>query len=135
MNKVAKLIEVSLMVRVIVDENATEEQIIAASYDKFQDKLDNRELGDNLVSIENDTECPFGTFDTDNQEDDGITNKMLNNAQHYLSAETDEELREMVKKIMNHEEGSDMIDYLDGVVVWEKVELSFTCDAFIDQIS
>jgi hypothetical protein len=134
MNKVAKLIEVSLMVRVIVDENATEEQIIAASYDKFQDKLDNRELGDNLVSIEDDTECPFGSFDTDNQEDDGITNSMIKEAKHYLS-DGEISTREMIKRIMEYEDGGQFIDYVDGVVVWEKTEYSFTCDAFIDQIS
>jgi hypothetical protein len=134
MNKVAKLIEVSLMVRVIVDENATEEQIIAASYDKFQDKLDNRELGDNLVSIEDDTECPFGSFDSDN-ENDVITNSMVKNAKHYLFAHSDEEIREMVRKIYEYEDENEIIDYIDGVDVWEKVQFSFTCEQFINQIS
>ncbi len=63
MAKVAKLVEVNFLTRVIVDEDATEDQIIAASYKGFQDKLDNREVGDNLSSIENDEECPYGTFD------------------------------------------------------------------------
>lgn len=65
MAKKAKLVEFSLMVRVIVDENATEDEIIAASYPKVQDKIDSRELGDNLVSNEPDEECPFGTFESD----------------------------------------------------------------------
>lgn len=56
------------MTRVIVDENATDDQIIAAAYPKIQDKIDNRELGDNLESIEDDEECPFGTFDDDGDE-------------------------------------------------------------------
>lgn len=59
MGKVAKLVEFSLMVRVVVDENATEDEIIAASYPKVQDKIDNRELGDNLASIEADEEMPY----------------------------------------------------------------------------
>ncbi|MEK6829790.1 MAG: hypothetical protein AABY15_06750 [Nanoarchaeota archaeon] len=58
--KKAMLVEFSLMVRVIVDENATDEQIIEASYPKIHDKINNRELGDNCVSIENDEEVPFG---------------------------------------------------------------------------
>jgi hypothetical protein len=65
MRKVARLVEFSLMTRVIVDENATEDQIIEASYKGIQDKINNRELGDNLVENELDEECPFGTFDTD----------------------------------------------------------------------
>jgi hypothetical protein len=63
--KVAKLVMVSLMTRVIVDENATDDEIIAASYQGFQDKLDNRELGDNLEEIRDDDECPCGTFKSD----------------------------------------------------------------------
>lgn len=30
--------------------------------------------------------------------------------------------------------GSVMIDYVDRVIVWEKVEHSFTCDAFLEYI-
>ncbi len=63
--KVAKLVMFSLMTRVLVDENATDDEIIAASYAGIQDKIDNRELGDNLESIEDDEECPCGTFDSD----------------------------------------------------------------------
>lgn len=65
MAKVAKLVCVSLMTRVIVDEDATQDEIINASYKGFQAKIDNRELGDNLESVEDDAECPFGTFDDD----------------------------------------------------------------------
>jgi hypothetical protein len=60
MTKVAKLVEVSLLVRIIIDENATEDQIAEATYPKLQDKLNNREVGDNIVSVEDDTEVPFG---------------------------------------------------------------------------
>jgi hypothetical protein len=68
MAKVAKLVMVSLMTRVIVDENATEDQIIAASYKGFQAKIDNRELGDNLESIEDDEELPYGEAPEDQNE-------------------------------------------------------------------
>ena len=64
--KVARLVEFSLLTRVIVEENATEDQIIKASYKGIKAKIDNRELGDNLVENDLDDECPFGTFDTDN---------------------------------------------------------------------
>lgn len=59
MTKIAKLVEVSLMVRILVDIDATEEQIIEATYPKLQARLDNREVGENIASIEDDTECPY----------------------------------------------------------------------------
>lgn len=65
MKKVARLVEFSLRTRVIVDENATDDEIIRASYKGIQDKITNEELGDNLVEAELDEECPFGTFDVD----------------------------------------------------------------------
>ena len=67
MKKVARLVEFSLMTRVVVDENATQDEIIKASYKGIQAKIDNEELGDNLVENELDEECPFGTFDTDQE--------------------------------------------------------------------
>lgn len=65
MAKVAKLVCFSLMTRVIVDENATEDEIIAACYPKIQDKIDNRELEDNIESIEDDEEVPCGDVFSD----------------------------------------------------------------------
>ncbi len=59
MAKIAKLVEVSFVTRVIVDENATDEQIIEASYKGFQAKLDGREVGENIASIDDDTESPY----------------------------------------------------------------------------
>lgn len=60
MAKVAKLVEFSLMVRVIVDENATEDEIIEKAYPKVQEKINNRELGDNMTFLNNDSDMPFG---------------------------------------------------------------------------
>jgi hypothetical protein len=64
MKKVAKLVSYSFMTRVVVDEDATEDQIIRASKRMMKLKVDN-ELGENLEEIENDEECPIGTFATD----------------------------------------------------------------------
>jgi hypothetical protein len=58
MTKVAKLVCVSLMTRVVVDEDATEEQIIDAAKHRFIDKL-NTEIDENIESIEDDEECPY----------------------------------------------------------------------------
>ena len=57
--KVAKIVCVSLMTRVIVDENATEEQILEASRGNFIEKV-NTELGENIEEISDDEEIPFG---------------------------------------------------------------------------
>lgn len=64
MTKVAKLVKVSLITRVIVEENATDEEVLQKSALAFKYKV-NEELSENLDSIEPDVECPFGTFWTD----------------------------------------------------------------------
>ena len=68
--RVAKLVMVSLMTRVIVDDNLTEEQeleeIAEQAKAAFVDKIMNDGIGDHLESIEDDEECPFGTFESDN---------------------------------------------------------------------
>lgn len=61
---VAKLVTVSLCTRVIVDENATDLEILEACKSNFVARVE-LELGENLESITDDTECPYGTFDTD----------------------------------------------------------------------
>lgn len=65
MTKIAKLVTISLTVRVIVDEDATEEQIIDAAKPKMRAML-NEEVLDHLEKIKDDKECPFGTFEKDN---------------------------------------------------------------------
>ena len=54
-------------------------------------------------------------------------------ASHYLS-DGDLTVEQMVEAIYNHEDENELIDYVDGVVVWEKVEYSFTCEQFIQEI-
>lgn len=56
--KVAKLVAVSFLTRVIVEDNATQEQILEASKKAFRLKVEN-ELDNNIKYIENDEVCPF----------------------------------------------------------------------------
>lgn len=65
MAKVAKLVYASFLVRVIVEDNATDEEIINRSHIKFKVSV-NEELNGNIEKIVDDTECPYGTFDNDN---------------------------------------------------------------------
>ena len=58
MGKVAKLVCVSLMTRVIVDENASEADILELAGVKLAEKIQN-ELTEHLESIEDDIECPY----------------------------------------------------------------------------
>lgn len=56
--KVAKLVYISMMTRVIVDEGATDEEILEAAKPRFIDKVET-ELDENLESIGEDAECPY----------------------------------------------------------------------------
>lgn len=64
MSKVAKIVCVSLMTRVIVDEDATDKQISELAKGKFIEKIEG-ELLENLEEIYDDEECPIGTFEED----------------------------------------------------------------------
>lgn len=56
--KVAKLVCASFMTRVIVEHDATDEEIIAAAKPNIAAVVWT-DLGDNLESIEDDEECPY----------------------------------------------------------------------------
>lgn len=64
MKKVAKLVYYSFVTRVVVDDDATEDDIITESKRKILEKVNN-ELSENLEDIVDDEECPIGTFETD----------------------------------------------------------------------
>ncbi len=64
MKNVAKLVTVSFTTRVVVNEEATDSDILEVAKEKFVEQVNN-DIHDNLISISNDTECPFGTFDDD----------------------------------------------------------------------
>ena len=58
MAKVAKLVWVSIGTRVIVDDNASDEQIMKLAMPRIIDNLMTNGF-DNVESIEDDIECPF----------------------------------------------------------------------------
>lgn len=55
MGKVAKLVSFTFITRVVVDENASDEEIVALAKPKNKAKIDNDELFDNLEGIEIDS--------------------------------------------------------------------------------
>ena len=64
MKKVAKLVSMSMMTRVIVDENATPLEIMKASKQNFIEKVRD-EFMENIDDIMDDTEMPYDEFDAD----------------------------------------------------------------------
>jgi hypothetical protein len=58
MSKVAKLVYISLATRVVVDENASEDEILNAASVKFIEKITN-EIQEHIEEIVDDEECPF----------------------------------------------------------------------------
>lgn len=63
MGKVAKIVVVSLATRVIVDSDATDEQIMPIADKHFKDMINNGETLQNVVSIYDDEECPYDVID------------------------------------------------------------------------
>jgi hypothetical protein len=59
--------------------------------------------------------------------------KAIELASHYL-CDGDLTTEQMVEAIANNEDEDDLIDNVDGVIVWEKVEYEFTCEQFLDDI-
>lgn len=64
--KVAKLVTISLITRVIVEEGAPNTTIAYKAQSQFIDKI-REDLMDNIESIEDDLEVPFGTLTEDYQ--------------------------------------------------------------------
>jgi hypothetical protein len=58
MGKVAKLVTITMSTRVIVDENASESDIIELASIRMSEKIQH-EFNENLESIVDDTECPY----------------------------------------------------------------------------
>jgi hypothetical protein len=67
MAKVAKLVYTSFVTRVIVDENATDDEIISVAKYKLHDIIID-EFSENLEKIVDDTECPY--VEGENAEDE-----------------------------------------------------------------
>jgi hypothetical protein len=61
MSKVAKLVTITMKTRIIVDENASESDIIELASIRMSEKIQH-EFNENLESIEADTECPYDPF-------------------------------------------------------------------------
>lgn len=61
--KVAKIVTISLSTRVVVDVDATDEDIVADAESQFRSKIDNGEAFENLDNIRDDDEMPYSEDD------------------------------------------------------------------------
>ena len=61
----------------------------------------------------------------------GYDIRVLTKAQQYLCADDDDDLINQVNNIVNMIDKNELIDYVDEVVVWSKVEFEFTCKEFL----
>lgn len=62
------------------------------------------------------------------------TDRQVSEAEHYLCDSDEMTTLQMIEAIADHEDQSDLIDNVEGVVVWEKVEGSITCEDFLQMI-
>ena len=58
----------------------------------------------------------------------------ISQAEHYLCNSDDLTIEQQIQAIENHEDQNDLIDNVDGVIVWDKVEYSFSCEDFLSEI-
>ena len=59
--------------------------------------------------------------------------KRIDKASELLTGDSD--IKEQIKLIEACEDENEIIDYIEGVTVWEKVEFSFTAKQFLEYIS
>lgn len=67
MAKVAKLVVVSFVTRVVVEENDSLETIASLVEKNIIAKIQNDELQENIEDVLEDKECPFGSLEKDTQ--------------------------------------------------------------------
>lgn len=63
--KEAKLVVTTFITRVVVEEGDTSEEIARKTALHLAHKIQNDEVYENIDNISDDTECPYGTFDSE----------------------------------------------------------------------
>jgi hypothetical protein len=58
----------------------------------------------------------------------------LQKSRQYLCANDDRDLLNQFGSIVNNVNQDELIDYVDEVVVWSKLELEFTCKQFLNEV-
>ena len=48
--------------------------------------------------------------------------------------ETDQDVVEAIRAIVNHPDQDEYVDWVEDVVVWSKLSNTYTCEEFLDEI-
>ena len=142
MAKKAVLVKVSLMTRVIVDDNATEETILELAIPRLSENLMNSPY-ENLEDIVDDTECPY-TVDDDReileiaQRINDIINKdVYTKLGDYIvndECEYPQIIIELKEALNNPDKATMIVDYLPIINVWHNVAFAFNVTEFCNLI-
>ena len=63
-----------------------------------------------------------------------VSNRVIEKARHYLSADTSEELERMILAIASHSNTNDLASSVDDVLVWSPLVDELTCETLLDNI-
>lgn len=67
--------------------------------------------------------------------DNGARKNVITKARHLLcELDTDQDVVDAVKAIVNHPNQDQYVDWVDGIIVWDKVANTYTCEGFLDEI-
>jgi len=63
-----------------------------------------------------------------------VSNRVIEKARHYLSADTSEELERMILAIASHSNTNDLASSVDDVLVWSPLVDELTCKTLLGNI-
>jgi hypothetical protein len=63
-----------------------------------------------------------------------VSNRVIEKARHYLSADTSEELERMIVAIASHSNTNDLASSVDDVLVWSPLVDELTCETLLENI-
>lgn len=67
--------------------------------------------------------------------DNSARKNVITKVRHLLcELDTDEDVIEAVRAIVNHPDQEEYVDWVEDVTVWGKIENTFTCEEFLDEI-
>lgn len=67
--------------------------------------------------------------------DNGARKNVITKVRHLLcELDTDEDVVEAIRAIVNHKDQDAYVDWVDGIIVWDKVSNTFTCEEFLGEV-
>jgi hypothetical protein len=67
--------------------------------------------------------------------DNGARKNVITKVRHLLSElDTDQDVVDAVKAVLSHPNQDQYVDWVDGIIVWDKISNTFTCEEFLDEV-